>query len=119
MNGKEGICLSPHPVPHYHRRSDHLPRLAEATAGPEDVVLVLVATPVLVGGGSAASAVLSEGGCGIDVTGKEKKGGSKDLAALLGQMKSQNKTRRFAKLFSQYLPSTMVFKCVRRTDTDR
>lgn len=26
-------------------------------------------------------------------------------------MKSQNKTRRFAKLFSQYLPSTMVFKC--------
>lgn len=26
-------------------------------------------------------------------------------------MKSQNKTRRFAKQFSQYLPSTMVFKC--------
>lgn len=26
-------------------------------------------------------------------------------------MKSENKTRRFAKLFSQYLPSTMVFKC--------
>ena len=26
-------------------------------------------------------------------------------------MKSQNKTRRFAKLFGQYMPSTTVFKC--------
>ena len=53
--------LSPS-TPSYHRRSDYLPGLAEATAGPEDVVLVLVAAPVLVGGGSAASAVLCEVG---------------------------------------------------------
>ena len=39
MNGKEGICLSPHPVP------------CGSSGGPKDVVLVLVATPVLVGGG--------------------------------------------------------------------
>ena len=38
------LGLSPPPPPK-HRRSNHLPRLAEATAGPEDVVLVLVATP--------------------------------------------------------------------------
>ena len=61
--------LSPHSPP-YYRRSDHLPRLAEATAGPDDVVLVFVTAPVLVGSGSAASAVLCEGGGGIDVTGK-------------------------------------------------
>ena len=57
-------------TPPYHRRSDHLPRLAEATAGPEDVVFVLVATTVLVGSGSSASAVLCEVSGGIDVTGK-------------------------------------------------
>ncbi len=73
-------------TPPYHRRSDHLPGLAEATAGPEDVILVLVAAPVLVGSGSAASAVLREVGGGIDVTGKEKKGGPKDLAGLLSRI---------------------------------
>lgn len=36
--------LPPSPPP-YCRRSDHLPCLAEAAAGPEDVVLVLVAAP--------------------------------------------------------------------------
>ncbi len=77
--------LSLHPPPN-HRRSDHLPRFAEAAAGPEDVVLVLVAAPVLVGGGSAASAVLCKGGGGIDVTSKEKKGGPKDLAGLLSRI---------------------------------
>ncbi len=76
------LGLSPSPPP-YHRRSNHLPRLAEATSGPEDVVLVLVTAPVLVGGGSAASAVLCEGGGGINVTGEEKKGGPKDAATLL------------------------------------
>ena len=41
--------LSPHPPP--HRRGNHLPGLAEAAAGPEDVVLVLVlvTAPVLIG----------------------------------------------------------------------
>ncbi len=53
-------------TPPYHRRGNHLPRLAEATAGPEDIDLVLVAAPVLVGSGSAASAVLGEGGGGIE-----------------------------------------------------
>ena len=65
--------------------SNHLPCLAEAAAGPEDVVLVLVTTPVLVGGGSTASAVLCEGGGGFDVTGKEKKGSPKDVAALFSE----------------------------------
>ena len=74
--------LSP-PTPTYHRRSNHLPRLAEATVRPENVVFVLVATPVLVGSGASATAVLREGGCGIDVTGKEKECGPKDVAALL------------------------------------
>lgn len=73
-------------TPPYHRRSNHLPRLAEAAAGPENVVLVLVATPVLIGSGAYASAVLCEGGGGIDVTSKEKKGGPKDLAALLSRI---------------------------------
>ncbi len=73
-------------TPPYHRRGNHLPRLAEATAGPEDIVLVLVAAPVLVGSGSAASAVLCEGGGRIDVTGEEKKGGPKDLAGLLSRI---------------------------------
>ena len=76
------LGLSPSPPP-YHRRSNHLPSLAEATVGPEDVVLVLVSTPVLVGSGSSASAVLREGGCGIDVTGEEKECCLKDVAALL------------------------------------
>ena len=77
--------LSPHPPP-YYRRSDHLTRLAEATAGPEDVVLVFVATPVLVGSGSSASAVLREGSGRIDITGEEKKGSPKDAAALLSHL---------------------------------
>ena len=55
-------------------------------ASPEDVVLVLVAAPVLVGSGPAASAVLCKGGGGIDVTSKEKKGGPKDLAGLLSRI---------------------------------
>ena len=76
-----GLTLSPS-TPPYHRRSNHLPRLAEATAGPEDVVLVLVATPVLVGSGSAASAVLREVGGGIDVTDEEKKSGPGGLLVL-------------------------------------
>ena len=80
------VVLSPHPPPDY-RRSDHLPRLAEATVRPENVVFVLVATPVLVGGGSAASAVLGEGGGGIDVTGEEKKGRPKDVTALLPRIR--------------------------------
>ena len=74
--------LPSHPPP-YHRRSDHLPRLAEAAAGPEDVILVFVAAPVLVGGGSAASTVLCEGGGGIDVTGEEQKGGPENSRATL------------------------------------
>ena len=77
---------SPSPPP-YHRCSNHLPRLAEATVGPEDVVFVLVAPPVLVGGGSAASAVLREGGGSIDVIGKEKECGPKDVAALLTRIR--------------------------------
>lgn len=52
--------LSPHPPPH-PRCSYNLPGLAEAVTRPEDVILVLVATTILVGGGSAASAVLCEG----------------------------------------------------------
>ena len=44
-------------TPPYYWCSNHLPRLAEATAGPEDVVLVLVAAPVGVGSGTSASAV--------------------------------------------------------------
>ena len=51
--------------------------------GPEDVILVLVATPVLVGGGSAASAVLGEGGGGIDITSEEQEGGPKNSSATL------------------------------------
>ena len=66
--------------PPYHRRSNHLPRLAEAAAGPEDVVLVLVAAPVGVGSGSSASAVLCEGGGGIDLPDEKKEGSSKDVA---------------------------------------
>lgn len=38
-------------TPPYHRRGNHLPRLAEATVGPEDVVLVLVTAPVLIPAG--------------------------------------------------------------------
>ena len=38
VNRKERIGLSPHPAPHHHLRSNHLPGLAEAAAGPEDVV---------------------------------------------------------------------------------
>ena len=67
-------------TPPYHRRSNHLPRLAKAAAGPEDVVLVLVAAPVGVGSGTSASAVLSEGGGGIDLPNEKQEGSSKDVA---------------------------------------
>ena len=76
------VLLSPSSPP-YHWRGNHLSRLAEATAGPEDVILVLVATPVLVGGGSAASAVLCEGSGRIDITGEEQEGGPKNSSATL------------------------------------
>ncbi len=82
------LLVLPPSTPPYHRRSDHLPRLAEATAGPEDVVFVLIAAPIGIGSGPAASAVLCKGGGGIDVTGKEKKGGPKDLAGLLSRIGS-------------------------------
>ena len=69
--------------PPYHRRSNHLPCLLEATTGPEDVVLVSLATPILVGGRSAASAVLGEGGGGIDITSEELEGDPKNTSATL------------------------------------
>ena len=75
-----------HPSP-YHWCSDHLPCLAEAAACPEDVIFVLVAAPVGVRDGSAASAVLREGGGGINVTGEEKKDGPKDTATLLPRIR--------------------------------
>ena len=81
------LGLSPS-TPPYHRCSNHLPGLAKATVGPEDVVFVLVTAPVLVGSGASASAVLREGGGGIDVTGEEKKGCPKDLAGLLSRIGS-------------------------------
>ena len=81
---EKGSSLHPPPP---HRRGDHLPRLAEAAAGPKDVIFVFVASPVLVGGGSAASAVLCEGGGGINVTSKEKKGGPKDIVALFPRIR--------------------------------
>ena len=67
-------------TPPYHRRSHHLPCLAEAAVGPEDVVFVLIAAPVLVGSGASASAVLGEGGGGIDLPDEQKEGSSKDVA---------------------------------------
>ena len=82
---RQHVLSSSRPPP-YHRRSDHLPRLAEAAAGPEDVILIFVAAPGLVGGGSAASAVLCEGSGRIDITGEEKKGSPKDAAALLSHL---------------------------------
>ena len=74
--------LSPS-TPPYYRRSDHLPSHAEAAAGPEDVVFVFVAAPVLVGGGAPASTVLCEGGGGIDVTGEEQESGPENSSATL------------------------------------
>ena len=82
---KPTCFLSTH-SPHLPRRSDHLSHLAEAAAGPEDVILIFVAAPGLVGGGSAASAVLCEGSGRIDITGEEKKGSPKDAAALLSHL---------------------------------
>ena len=76
------LGLSPS-TPPYHRRSNHLPCLAEAAAGPENVILVLVTTPVLIGGGSAASAVLCEGSGRIDITGEEQEGGLENSSATL------------------------------------
>ena len=69
------LGLPPHPSL-YHRRCDHLPGFAEATAGPEDVVLILVVAPVGVGSGSSASAVLCEGGGSIDLPDEKKEGSS-------------------------------------------
>ena len=88
----------PHPSP-YHRRSDHLPRLMEAAAGPENVVLVLVAAPVEVGSGSSASAVLCKGGGGIDLPDERKKCCSKDVASLLRRMGSLDRSALFMKGF--------------------
>ena len=88
--------LSPSIQP-YHRRSDHLPRLAEAAAGPEDVVLVLVAAPVGVGSGSAASAVLCEGGGGIDLSHEKKKCCSKDVSCFFRRMGELDRSALFMK----------------------
>ncbi len=88
--------LSPSTPPN-HRCSDHLPSLAEAAAGPEDVVLVLVAAPVLVGGGSAPSAVLCEGGGGIDLPDEKKEGSSKDVSCFFRRMGSLDRSALFMK----------------------
>ena len=72
--------------PPYHQRSNHLPRLAEATAGPEDIVLVLVAAPVLIGDGSSASAVLCDGGGGIDISGKKDECSLEDPRVILSRV---------------------------------
>ena len=90
------LGLSPS-FPPYHRRSNHLPRLAEAAAGTEDVVFVLIAAPVLVWGGSTASAVLREGGGGIDLPDEQKKCCSKDVASLLRRMGSLDCSALFMK----------------------
>ena len=76
------LGLSPSTPPH-HRRSDHLPRFAEAAAGPEDVIFVLVAAPVLVGRGSTTSAVLCEGGGGINISGKKEECSLEDPRVIL------------------------------------
>ena len=88
---------SPSHPPPYHRRSDHLPRLAEATSCPEDVVLVLVAAPIGVGSGSSASTVLCEGGGGIDLPDEQKKCCSKDVASLLRRMGPLDRSALFVK----------------------
>ena len=77
--------LSSSTPPHYWC-SDHLPSLAEATASPEDVVLVLVAAPAGVGSGSSTSAVLCEGGGGIDLPDEKKEGSPENVARLEGQI---------------------------------
>ena len=84
-------------TPPYYWCSNHLSRFAEATASPEDVVLVLVTAPVLIGSGSAASAVLGEGGGGIDLVGKEKKSGFEDIVTLF----SRKRLFSFSTLFSE------------------
>lgn len=71
--------LSSSTPPHYWR-SNNLPSLAEAAAGPEDVILILVAAPVGVGSGTSASAVLCDGGGGIDLPNEKEEGSSKDVA---------------------------------------
>ena len=65
--------------------------------GQEDVVLVLIAAPVGVGSGSAASAVLCEGGGGIDLPDEKKKGCPKDIARLFRRMGSLNRSALFMK----------------------
>ena len=83
--------------PHPRRRSNHFPGLAEAATGPEDVVFVLVAAPVLVGGGSATSAVLCEGGGSIDLPDEQKKCCSEDVASLLRRMGPLDRSALFIK----------------------
>ena len=90
------LGLSPS-TPPYHRCIDHLPCLAEAAAGPEDVVLVLVAAPVLVGSGASASAVLCEGDGGIDLPDEKKEGSSKDVACFFRRMGSLGCSALFMK----------------------
>ena len=87
---------SPPPSPP-HRRGNHPPCLAEATVRPEDVFLVLVTAPVLIGSGASASAVLREGGGGIDLVGKEKKSGFEDIVTLF----PRKRLFYFSTLFSE------------------
>lgn len=93
----ETHSVSSPPTPLYHWRSDHLTRLAEATSGPEEVVLVLIAAPVGIGGGSAASAVLCEGSGRIDLSNEKKEGCPKDIARLFRRMGSLNRSALFIK----------------------
>ena len=75
----------------------HLPCLLEATAGPEDVVLVLVAAPVGVGSGTSAPAVLREGGGGIDLPDEKKEGCPKDVACFFRRMGTLDRSALFMK----------------------
>ena len=68
-----------------------------ALVGPEDVVLVLVSTPVLVGSGFSASAVLCESGSGIDLPDEKKEGSPKDIARLFRRMGSLDRSALFMK----------------------
>ena len=81
-------------------------------AGPEDVVLVFVAAPVLVGSGSAASAVLCEGSGGIDITGEEKKGGPKDVAALFSEDQCNFSGRIFSHAKYIFHPESSSLKLI-------
>ena len=83
--------------PPYHQRSNHLPCLLEATTDPEDVVLILVAALVGVGSGSSVSAVLCEGGGGIDLPDEQKEDSPKDVARLFRRMGSLDRSALFMK----------------------